>query len=335
MKDVLIWCDTKEKLKKVARKLKGDGFNITDVKTIWNSYGAESVLSVHTKHKCITHCSRDWYERRDYAAPITADEFLSKNKNPSIVIFRRDRSVIAKDIVAGNEGIAKCSPDDEFVFKIGASIALARLMAKTSEVLTDDVRAEWKKVLGIKGVVKVAYTDVDRNFKVGDRVEIKTWDEMEKAYGLNPWGSIFHGGTSFSVPMKHLCGRTATITEIINDKFELDFDNKSGDVFWYYMDWMLKKSNKPKPEVTEIEVGDTVRITNNGYSYTTFIDWIHDNVTDFRNAVLFDYNVIPKNGTVCTVIKKGKHIIEGNMLYYVKTDNDKCYLICEGGIEKV
>ena len=73
MKDKLIWCDTKEKLEKVVQKLKSDGFSITNAETIWKSYGAESVLSVHTKYKSITYCSRDWYKMRDYEAPITAN----------------------------------------------------------------------------------------------------------------------------------------------------------------------------------------------------------------------------------------------------------------------
>ena len=43
---------------------------------------------------------------------VSADEFLGKSKSPHIVIFRRDREVIAKDVATGNEGIAKCSPND-------------------------------------------------------------------------------------------------------------------------------------------------------------------------------------------------------------------------------
>ena len=134
MKDKLIWCDTNDKLKKVAKKLKSDGFSITDAETIWRSYRAESVLSVHAKEKHVTYCSRDWYKKRGYGEPITADKFLGKSKSPHIVIFRRDRNVIAKNVATGDEGVAKCSPNDEFCFKTGASIALARLMAKTGLV---------------------------------------------------------------------------------------------------------------------------------------------------------------------------------------------------------
>lgn len=266
MKDKLIWCDTKEKLEKVAQKLKSDGFSITDTKTIWRSYGAESVLSVHAKEKCITYCSRDWYKMRDYEAPITADKFLGKSKNPSIVIFRRDRNVIAKDVATGNEGIAKCSPDDEFCFKTGASIALARLMAKTPEILTDDVRAEWTKLLGITEIPKKVFTDADRNFKVGDRVVVRDWDDMAKEYGVDRWGDISKD-SQFTSSMKHLCGRTATVKAVkqgFRHKIvEVDFDDKSRSGCWTFNHWMFNPIDAPAQSKTpeaKFKVGDYVTL---------------------------------------------------------------------------
>ena len=265
MKDVLIWCTTKEKLEKVAQKLKSDEFNVPKTETMWGSYGAELVLSVHTKYKSITYCSRDWYKEHDYRTPITADEFLRKSKNPSIVIFRRDRNVIAKNVTTGDEGIAKCSPDDEFVFKTGASIALARLMAKTPEVLSHDVKAEWTKVLGLTPVEKKVYTDEDRNFKVGDRVVVRDWDDMAKEYGVNKWGDIAKD-SQFTSSMKNLCGRTATVTAVEEVFFfktiKLDFDDKSGTSSYTFNPWMFNPIDvlaHKKPEA-KFKVGDYVTL---------------------------------------------------------------------------
>lgn len=264
MKDKLIWCDTKEKLEKVAQKLKSDGFSITDAETIWKSYGAESVLSVHAKEKCITYCSRDWYKMRDYEAPITADKFLGKSKNPSIVIFRRDRNVIAKDVATGNEGIAKCSPDDEFVFKTGASIAMARLMAKTPDALNHDVKDEWIKALDLTPVEKKVYTDADRDFKVGDRVVVRDWDDMAKEYGTYDGSGTIKCPNGFTVTMKHLCGRTATVTDVNGTSISVDFDDKSGDTYWSYAKHMFNPTDAPareeeKPEA-KFKVGDYVTL---------------------------------------------------------------------------
>lgn len=266
MKDKLIWCDTKEKLEKVAQKLKSDGFSITDAETIWKSYGAESVLSVHTKEKCITYCSRDWYKMRDYEAPITANKFLGKSKSPHIVIFRRGRNVIAKDVATGNEGIAKCSPNDEFNFHTGASIALARLMSKVpaTGVLNPDVRAEWTKLLGITEIPEKVFTDADRNFKVGDRVVVRDWDDMEEEYGVYPISGTIKCPNGFTKSMRHLCGRTATVVSVNGTSISVDFDDKSGDTYWCYVKHMFNPTDAPAPKKEKPEakfkVGDYVTL---------------------------------------------------------------------------
>ena len=47
--------------------------------------------------------------------------------NECIVIYRKDNKVIALDKTTGKTGIAKCSPEDEFDFGIGAKLAFERL----------------------------------------------------------------------------------------------------------------------------------------------------------------------------------------------------------------
>ena len=53
-------------------------------------------------------------------------------------------------------------------------------------------------------------------FKVGDRVQIKTWKEMEKEYGLDKDGDITPNddGISFVRTMRFLCGAFATVESI-------------------------------------------------------------------------------------------------------------------------
>ena len=76
-------------------------------------------------------------------------------------------------------------------------------------------------------------------FKVGYRVRIRQWDDMVKEFGLTVDGRIPFTktcGTTFIDDMKHLCGRTATITSIDynTEEVDLDFDDKSGDTHWYF-----------------------------------------------------------------------------------------------------
>lgn len=92
-------------------------------------------------------------------------------------------------------------------------------------------------------------------FKVGDKVRIREWDDMEKQFGLNPVFGSIACTCSFSTGMKHLCGRTATITSIDADRgwCELEFDDKSGRLDWIYTIDMIEPVRK-----------DTIVIYRNG-----------------------------------------------------------------------
>ena len=82
---------------------------------------------------------------------------------------------------------------------------------------------------------------MEGKFKVGDKVKVRTWEDMEKEYGdPGDCPGFFVEG------MKHLCGRTATITEIDTEKYSdypsisLDFDDKSGDIVWGFTTAMVE-----------------------------------------------------------------------------------------------
>ena len=80
-------------------------------------------------------------------------------------------------------------------------------------------------------------------FKVGDRVQFKTWKEMKEEYGLDNAGDIDFP-VCFVRAMKHLCGTFATIAKIDDGEYfcELkDFTTKlQSDVDWDYSIDMLK-----------------------------------------------------------------------------------------------
>ena len=156
-----IKCKTIEQLRKVLKKLENDGYRWVGGQkpteyVPFDSYGEDTVIEADDECGGLTYCSYDYFaDTQKVRAFIDAEDFVrDEKKRPSIVIFRRDREVIAKDVATGNKGIAKCSPDDEFVFKTGASIAMARLMAKTPDVLNHDVKDEWINVLGLTPVEK-------------------------------------------------------------------------------------------------------------------------------------------------------------------------------------
>lgn len=87
------------------------------------------------------------------------------------------------------------------------------------------------------------------NFKVGDKVIIKEWDEMVKEYGINSWGGIDCHPYSFSPFMKILCGEEATIIGTHPDgtvllDFKTDFESRSNLCILSYCINMIKHAKE-------------------------------------------------------------------------------------------
>lgn len=91
-------------------------------------------------------------------------------------------------------------------------------------------------------------------FKVGDKVKIKSWQEMEKEFGLNRFESI-NCKFSFTKEMEKYCGAVATISGIdSNGTVNLTSASPNIDFsVWTFSTDMIKKTNNFK-------VGDKVRI---------------------------------------------------------------------------
>ena len=81
------------------------------------------------------------------------------------------------------------------------------------------------------------------NFKVGDRVRIRQWDDMVKEFGVDFTGDI--KCTRWFTPlMKHLCGRIATIKSMSDYDIYLDFENKEGRTNFVYSTDMIEPANQ-------------------------------------------------------------------------------------------
>lgn len=108
-------------------------------------------------------------------------------------------------------------------------------------------------------------------FKVGDRVQFKTWEELEKIGKISAEGDVvLNGRMGFPKAMKHLCGTYATIKSIKTkvDNVELKDFTASGDTHWHFSLDMLKLATNK-----EIEWGSIVRVKENGkIAVVTFID---------------------------------------------------------------
>lgn len=107
--------------------------------------------------KCVyaVHDSKndyDWFFKEDDLEPV----------NETIVIYSKDREVIALDKATGDKAIARCNPADEYDFRIGAKLAFERLMK-----YFDLVEEAPKLYNG-----KIVFTKGDSIFKTGHIYEI-------------------------------------------------------------------------------------------------------------------------------------------------------------------
>ena len=65
----------------------------------------------------------DWIFRDDDLEPL----------NETIVIYSKEREVIALDKATGDKAIARCNPSDEYDFHVGAKLAFERLIKEKSD----------------------------------------------------------------------------------------------------------------------------------------------------------------------------------------------------------
>lgn len=126
MKDFSVYCKNQKEVDEVLKKLEKQG-------CVWIS-GHKPTMFYPSLHKaentvCINIEYNKWitWNYPDASRPytMTASEFLNANK---VIIYTKGNQVIAKNAITKKEAIAKCHPDDEFDFSIGARLAFDRLM---------------------------------------------------------------------------------------------------------------------------------------------------------------------------------------------------------------
>lgn len=113
------------------------------------------------------------------------------------------------------------------------------------------------------------------NFKIGDKVKIRTWESMVKEFGTDRDGDI-PCRCYFVTYMKKYCGKVFTIKEVSrNGRYHLDGDDDISD--WRFSEDMFEDN------VVKFKVGDKViakrntpyNITTNGWKGVVTI--VHDN----------------------------------------------------------
>lgn len=89
-------------------------------------------------------------------------------------------------------------------------------------------------------------------YKIGDRVRVRQWDEMEKEFGLDPWGDI-SCDLIFTRDMREYCGKVFTVKNALSRIYYLDGCKSDLGFWWGFSDDML-----------EPPVGKKIVITTDG-----------------------------------------------------------------------
>ena len=88
-----------------------------------------------------------------------------------------------------------------------------------------------------------------RKFKVGDRVRVRQWEDMEREFGLTRFGSIANADV-FTKSMRTLCGKTATIGGITGEGTITLCNQEDADTLgwgWRYSSDMFEPAEEVKP----------------------------------------------------------------------------------------
>lgn len=124
-------CKTEEEAKIFCRYLDSVGrrwVNGTSYmsRTNWSVYGPDTCYDFNGG----SYCDKRYFLARSYYTILEFSDFEWDNKNTKrkpVIIYRNGQDVIALDKETGEKAVAKCHPNDEFDFAIGAKIAFGRL----------------------------------------------------------------------------------------------------------------------------------------------------------------------------------------------------------------
>lgn len=283
-----------------TRAVIGDRGIIKGIRKTFPMYAVEFPICRTQYHECQGLCGWD----RGYWCGEGMIELVEKKPNECIVIYRKDSDVIALDKRTGKKAVAKCSPDDEFDFNIGAKLAFERLGERKYRIVKQD------------------------EYEVGDKVKF-----------VDKWST----GTNEDKFGRHddFLGDILTIEEIkiglTTTYYKIKESNRKE---WYPKNWWFNdKCIEGKAveinESDEIKVGDYVKVVDCGKLYPYHSDKVKElanNNTDvlakFRYGMDFMINKGLIHGTRMKV-----YAVKGN--FYLLESGDGSYILVGGkGIEK-
>lgn len=300
-------CKTKEEAKIFCRYLDSVGRRWADgtsymSMTNWN-YGPDTCYTFNSG----TYCKKTYFLTRNYYTILEFSDFEWDNKNTKrkpVIIYQNGQDVIALDKETGEKAVAKCHPNDEFDFAIGAKIAFGRLY-HSQDYIPEGNKAKCKP-----------------EFQVGDRVRC-----IKKDYEI--------GGIN-------IVNELGVIRETGDSNVLVEFDNNIGghsgngkgkdNHCWWFMN---------SSEYLELVDNNRVKVIDTGCAYSSYTEWVTKNAPEFAVYYMYCasyfYPSIRERITASTftVVAKAPHSdFADRMLYLVQDEFARCFLLGEEGLKK-
>lgn len=171
---------------------------------------------------------------------------------------------------------------------------------------------------------KPTVKEVKRPAKVGEWIKIVNADHMERYRGCEE----YKNGDILKVAKTNACCLDDVLAEGISEWI----DKREYVVLENYQPEQSSLESKAN-YTTEIQIGDTVKVVNNGKCYTRYEEWFVKNAPQYLGK--FAYGGMPKNGGSYKVLMKSDKDGLKYVIQEINWPNDAVYLIDEKGIEKV
>lgn len=312
-------CKTEEEAKIFCRYLDsvgrkwGSGTSYMSM-TNWDDYGPDTCYSFNSG----TCCDKTYFLTHNRYTILEFSDFEWDNKNTKrkpVIIYQNGQDVIALDKETGEKAVAKCHPNDEFDFAIGAKIAFGRLY-HSQDYISEGNEAKCKP-----------------KFQVGDRVRcIKRDYEIGGINIVNELGVIREAET----------GASSVLVEFDNNIGGHSGGGKGKDNHcWWVMNSSEYLELVDNKDAKEINVGDRVKVIDTGCAYSSYTEWVTKNAPEFAVYYMYCasyfYPSIRERITASTftVVAKAPHSdFADRMLYLIQDEFARCFLLGEEGLKK-
>lgn len=299
-------CKTEEEAKIFLRYLDSVGRKWVN----GTSYMSMTNWSVHGHDTCYdfnggTYCDKTYFLTCNYYTILEFSDFKWDNRKP-VIIYQNGQDVIALDKETGEKAIAKCHPNDEFDFAIGAKIAFGRLY-HSQDYIPEGNKAKCKP-----------------EFQVGDRVRCIKKDIV------NELGVIRETGDS------------NVLVEFDNNIGGHSGNGKGKDNHcWWFMNSSEYLELVDNKDDKEINVGDRVKVIDTGCAYSSYTEWVTKNAPEFAVYYMYCASYFSPSireritASTFTVVAKAPHSdFADRMLYLIQDEFARCFLLGEEGLKK-